>query len=475
MQIPLTRGIKTSIESQYSDALLENMIVSADPVLGSQGYVSSHHGLKSISSPSIEGESRGGVYNDRFNLCFRVIGNQLVSTLNNGKIGSYLGVVEGEGQVSMPFSFNTQAVITQQGKMYLYDQDAGFREVTDKDLGDVFDGTWIDGYYFLVDSESPIVTDILAEDSIRQLNYGSAEIDPDPIRGCDKWRNFAVVFGSSTMEHYDNVGGTLFPFSRVESYTIYVGIVGTHAKAKLPNDEGFIILGGARNDTVSFHFAVNGSSKSISTKEVDRILAKYTENELSTSKLEYIKHEDQEFIYAHLPSHTLVYDITTSNKLGYYQWSVLKTGWCVQKDFKGYWQAINAVKMPFLNNYTFGNRNDSSISELDSSTCDQYDEQQEHVIFTPLFRDSRPYSIDNLQPQITNGNNKISRDESLFLSATEDGRSFSTEVNERFGERGARWEQVIWRRLGLFRNWAGFRLRYIGKTNLTMSSLEVNK
>lgn len=474
MQIPLTQGIKTDAQVQFVDALMENMIAEPDAVFGKKGYVTNFPGLKLVDDSVEGGYSRGGIYNDRFSQAYRVIGESLYSMKVDGSIDKNLGTIRGSRQVAMPFSFNTQAVITQGKGMYLYSPSSGLKEVTDPDLGSVIDGTWIDGYYFLVDRESPIVTDILAEDSIRQLNYGSAEIDPDPIIGCDKWRNFAVVFGSSTMEFYDNVGGTLFPFQRVESYTIYIGIVGTRAKVKLPNDAGFIVLGGARNEKVSFHFAVNGSSENISTKTVDRIIDSYSEDVLRDVLLEYVRDENQEYIYCHLPDKTLIYDITSSRELGFRQWSVIKTGLHTDSDYRGYWQGINAVKIPRINEYTFGCRHNGNVTAFDRQSPMQLGKQQEHILWSPLALINKA-DINAIQPQIVNGRNVINRDESVFLSTTEDGISYSKEVNNMFGERGARWDQLLWRRIGYFNNWMGCRIRYVGKTNLTLFNLEYNK
>lgn len=471
MQVPLIQGTKTNIKAQFNDALLENMLVAPEPTLGYNGYIKNHPGIKLTGECS--GTSRGGIYNDRLDIGFRVVGNSLISLTNTGEQDQNLGVIAGSGQVAMPFSFNTQSIVTQQGKMYLYSVAGGLTEVTDPDLGDVFDATWIDGYYFLVDKESPIVTDILAEDSIRQLNYGSAEIDPDPIRGCGKWRNFAVVFGSATMEFYDNVGGLQFPFQRVESYTIYIGIVGTHAKVKLPKDAGFVVLGGSRGDKASFHIAVNGTSTNIATKSIERILDSYSEDELATTKIEFLKDEAQDFIYVHLPRDTLIYDMTTSKKLGYHQWSILKTGFKPQASFTGYWQGINSVKIPLLNEYTWGNRNIGVISQFDRETCLQLSKQQEHIIYTPLVKIPK-FTLYEISPQVLEGRNAIAIDESIFLSITEDGESYTNEVSEDFGKRGARWDQLIWRRLGYFKNWVGSRVRYVGKTNLTLIDLEYN-
>ena len=475
MQIPLINGKKTNIKAKFNDALLENVIVNVDAVLGAEGYLTNHQGLKLVDDYDAEGSSRGGVYNERLGYGFRVIGNYLYTLEQDGKIKKRLGEIKGEGQVSMPYSFQTQAVVTKQGFVYLYDEENGLQQIVDENLGSVFDGTWIDGVYFFVDKDSPVTTDILAENSIRALSFGSAEESPDPIRACDKWRQFAVVFGSSTIQFYQNTGDLPFAFQPIDSYTIYAGIVGTHAKAKLPNDAGFILLGSSSNEPVTFLYAVNGRAESISTKTVDRIVEKYSEEELESTKLEYVKIDDKEFIHVHLPKHTLLYDITASSKLGLRQWSILKTGWEVQHDFKGYWQAINAIKMPALNKYTFGNRDNAKITVVDEESCDQLGEQQEHIIYSPIIRSPKPYSINKLQVQFLNGNNAINRTESIFMSTTEDGRTYSIENSLIVGKRGARWDQVIWRCLGMYRNWFGVKLRYVGKTNINISVLEINE
>lgn len=469
MIIPLTRGKKTNANAQYVDSLMENFTVTIESTPQADGYLSTHKGLLLVDT--IDGKSRGAVWNDRFNMGFRVNGNRLWSINSSGEAVDNIGFIGGSGYVSMPFSFNTQAVITQNGRMYLYSLTDGFREITDPDLGAIFDGTWIDGYYFMVDSESPVVTDLLAENSIRPLNYGSAEIEPDPIRGCSKWRNFGVVFGSTTMEFYENVGGTNFPFQRIESYTIYVGIVGRDAKCKLPEDKGFIILGGGKDKLVDFMFAVNGSARSISNNEVKNILKSYTEEELSTAKLEYVLYNSNDVVYAHLPRHTLMYDFTSSSALQNAQWSIIKTGWANQNNNKGYWQAVNVVKLP-SNNYSWGNRDNGKFYVYDEATPMQDGEQQEHICYSPLMRVKG--SISKFQPQTISGNAAIGRDESCFLSATQDGQSYSDEAALDIADRGERLKQIIWRALGFYRNWFGFKLRYVGKTTLTLSGAEIN-
>ena len=469
MIIPLSQGRKTNSDSQFVDALMENMTITLESGIGSAGYISTHKGLSHVDTAS--GKSRGGVWNDRFNIGFRVNGTRLYSIDGDGEILSNLGLISGSGYVAMPFSFNTQAIVTD-GGMYLYSPVTGLEQVTDSDLGNIFDGVWIDGYYFLVDSESPVVTDLLAENSIRQLNYGSAEIEPDPIRGCGKWRNFAVVFGSTTTEFYENVGGTKFPFQRIESYTIYVGIVGKDAKAKLPEEKGFIVLGGGKDKPVDFMFAVNSQAKSITNNEVKNILKQYTESELSTTKIEYIHYNSNDVIYAHLPRHTLMYDFTASGDLGRPQWSIIKTGVESQPGYTGYWQAVNAIKIP-SNQYSWGSRDAGYIFNFDDSTPMQNGQQQEHICYSPLARVNRQ-QIRKLQPQTISGNASIAEYESVFLSATEDGVSYSKEVPMDMSERGNRLYQIIWRRLGFYRNWFGFKLRYVGKTNLTLSGAEIN-
>ena len=192
VMLNLIKGDKTSVDTDYRDALPVNMYGVIRDILGAQGYMLCYPGLTSFTTGG--GIDRGGNYNDRFDAHFRVSGPSLIEIDTDGTV-STLGGVIGTSQAAMPYSFNTQAVIAD-GRMFLYDATSGFRQITDGDLGNPIDGVWVDGYYFMTDGEYIYHTDITDEESIDPLKYATAEFMPDPSLGVAKTQdNLVLVFG----------------------------------------------------------------------------------------------------------------------------------------------------------------------------------------------------------------------------------------------------------------------------------------
>jgi hypothetical protein len=124
--INLVKGDKTSIDTDYRDALPVNMYAVERSILGADGYMICYPGLTQYATGL--GRDRGGVFNDRFKEHYRVSGSSFIRVDADGTVTN-LGTVTGSLQAAMPYSFNTQAIIAD-GKMFLYDETT-FSEVTD--------------------------------------------------------------------------------------------------------------------------------------------------------------------------------------------------------------------------------------------------------------------------------------------------------------------------------------------------------
>jgi hypothetical protein len=138
IQIPIIRGDKVSADVDYLDAIPVNMYAVNRPILGAKGYMIQYQGLTSFTIGV--GQDRGAIYNERLGEQYRVSGTKLISVSAIGVV-TELGGVSGTNQVSMPYSFLTQCVISSK-RMFLYDKTNGFREVTDSDLGEPIDAVW---------------------------------------------------------------------------------------------------------------------------------------------------------------------------------------------------------------------------------------------------------------------------------------------------------------------------------------------
>ena len=265
------------------------------------------------------GVGRGGVnWRDQ---CYRVMGDKLVRIEADSSIVE-LGDVTGSERVTLDYSFDYLGVVAD-NRFYLWNVENGLREVVDPDLGNVFDFIWVDGYFMLTDGEFLIVTELTDPFRIEPTKYGSSEADPDPIKALLKVRNEPYALNRYTIEVFDNVGGTGFPFQRVDGAQVMRGTIGTHTCCVFLESVAFV--GGGRGESLSIWLVSSGSSIRISTREIDIVLAGYSELTLSRAVLEPRVDKGHQFLYLHLPDQTLVYDGAASQILGEPVWFKLTT------------------------------------------------------------------------------------------------------------------------------------------------------
>ncbi|QZA71253.1 packaged DNA stabilization protein [Pseudomonas phage AH02] len=446
--ITLIKGDKISDQTDYLDVLPENMYAVPKPVMGSAGFMLQHYGLTEYGTGT--GADRGGVWNERLQMHFRVSYTQFLKVGVDGSTERF-GNIPGMSPVSMPYSFNTQAVIGG-GQFWLYDPVKGFRQVIDPDIKTPIDGTWIDGYYFLTDGEYLYHTTIGNEELFDPLSFATAEFSPDPTLGVGKTADDkVVVFNRYSIEYFANNANQNFAFTRVQARALKIGIVATHAKCELK--ETWYFVGGRKESDIGIHVLGVGTTQQISTRAVDRILSKYAEPELENMSMEAIEVDGMSFIYVHLPNETLLFNETVASSVGIDSaWSVLKRGTGSLP-----WRGINGVFDPRLGEWVFGDKVDLRLGKLDSKSVDQYGEMSEWVLYTP-FMSLEGLSVDSLNIDTMPGHSP-SDDATLFVSMTYDGVTYGKEVTAQYGRPGDYNQRYIVNRLGYVRNWVGFKLR----------------
>lgn len=457
-KIPITliKGDKISDQTDYLDMLPENMYAVPKPVMGAAGFMMQHSGLTEYGTGS--GPDRGGVWNERLQQHFRVSYTQFLVVDEDGA-NQRFGNIPGMGQVSMPYSFNTQAVIGG-GAFWLYDPVNGFRQVLDPDVKTPIDGTWIDGYYFLTDGEYLYHTTLANEDVFDPLAFATAEFSPDPTLGVGKTADDKViVFNRYTTEFFANVATTNFAFSRLQARALKIGIVATHAKCELA--QSWYFVGSRKESDLGVHVLGVGSSEQISTRAVDRILGQYTEPQLADMSMEAVEVDGMSFIYIHLPNETLLFNQTVATSSGIDNaWSILKRGTGSLP-----WRGINGVFDPRLGKWVFGDKIDLRLGILDPKSVDQYGEMGEWVLYTP-FLYLEGLSIDSLNIDTMPGHSP-SDDATLFVSLTYDGVTYGHEVTARYGSPYDYNQRYIVNRLGYVRNWVGFKLRGASRAKMS--------
>ncbi len=461
-QVPIMKGDKVGIETDYRDALPVNMYGVKREILRSPGYMIEYPGLTAFGTGT--GIDRGANYNERFGEQYRVSGQKLISVSSSGVV-TELGTIPGTKQVAMPYSFNTQCVIAD-GKMFLYDPVDGFREVTDPDLLDPFDGTWINGYYLMVDGESVFHTNIADESVIDSDAYSTAAFMPDKVLGIDKTQdNKGVLFGRYSIEYLADIESTGFAFTRIEQRTQKIGIVATHAKCE--SSGKFYITGGRKNESVAVHIVGLGDSQKVSTREIDKIISAYTEPELADMRMECRTENDIVFILVHLPNETLCFNESIAATFGKeVAWTVLTSG----TDAENY-RAINGVFDARNTEWIYGDKVTSQLGKLDNSVATHYGSIAEWYLNTPILK-LETFSIDKIELETIPGHTATD-DATAALSITYDGLTYGSEWFELYGlplDYGKRFEI---NRLGYVREWIGFRLRGATRSRMVFSGLKV--
>lgn len=457
--ITFIKGDKVGATTDYRDALPVNMYAVERPMFGAKGCMIQAPGLTQVGEGP--GIARGGVWNDVMDTQFRVMKDKFVEVAADGSV-TELGTISGSGPVSMPLSFNTQAIVAD-GKYFLYDRVDGFRQVTDADLGAPIDGVWVDGYYFFTDGQYLFHTNISDEAAFDPLRFGTAEFIPDYTYGVAKTEdNKVMVFGRYSVEYFVNSATEDFSFQRVEARAMKIGIVGTHCKTQVSGST--YILGGRMNEALGVHLLNVGSAERVSTREVEKVLSSYNEPDLRDVVMESVERDGVTLILIHLPNETLVFNQTIASSVGLSQaWSIFKSD--IYGDLP--WRARHGVFDNRTGSWIFGDRWGGTLGRLEDAVATQYGNVVEWILYTP-FMQMEAASIDEVDIETIPGFTGDD-DATVFVSLTYDGITYGREWTEMYGLPADYNKRFIVRRLGYVTNWAGLKLRGATRSRMAFS------
>lgn len=466
MQVPLLKGLtKNYRDADYIDALPVNMLATPKEVVVASGYLRSFPGIdKKID---VDGLSRGVEYNTHENAAYRVCGGKLYK----GEAES--GDVSGAARVSMAHSATSQAV-AHNGVMTLYRYDGTVKtlsnwpddgEYPQYEIGSVRDICRIRGRYIWVKDGTQTfgVTDLTDESHPDQFSpFYSAESQPDGIIGCGAWRDFAVMFGSSTIEYFSLTGATTVGaaiYVSQPSLMVQKGIAGTYCKTEF--GDSFAFISNPATGAPAVYVINSGQATPISTAAIEKILREYTAEELSTGVMESLRFDAHELLMVHLPRHVLCFDAAASATGA--QWSIMKTGL-----FDSVHRGIDYI---YEGNFiSCGDKVESVTGKLNFASSSQYEKQQEHLLYTPIMKANNGRVFD-FELEASTGVAQIA--DRLFLSATTDGINYGREQMIEQNVPFVYDKRVLWRRLGRIRRNIGFKVRVITKSPVTLSDCRI--
>lgn len=459
VQIPLLNGIFTDENSDFRTSYPRNLIPVPVNQGISNGYLRPADGIIEFAS-NAPGIDRGGINWD--GLLYRVMGSKFVSIADTGII-TIIGDVGIGAQVTLDYSFDFLGIASNEN-LFLYDK-LTLQQITDTDLGKVIDFVWIDGFFMTTDGESLVVTELDDPFSVNPLKFGSSEIDPDPIVGLLELNNEVYALNRFTIEVFDNIGGLGFPFVRIESAAIRRGCIGTHAKAIFLEQIAF--MGGARNEATSIWLGISGQSRRIATREIDQILAEFTEAQLADVVMEVRVDKGHQFLYIHLPDRTIVYDGAASGIVGQPIWFTLGTSLAGNSIYK----ARNLVRI--YDKWIVGDPTSSRVGEFVDNISSHYGDIIGWDFGTIIIYNGGFGAVfHRLELVSLTGRSALGDDSTIWMQYSLDGVTFSQEFPIPVGKFGDRDNRIAWLQAGSMRNWRIQRFRGTSDAHMSIARLE---
>lgn len=458
MQIPVMNGIYADAASDFRTSYPRNLVPVPKEQGISKGYLRPADGIVQFGEgPGID---RGAInWND---VCYRVMGTKIVRINSDGS-PTILGDVGGSTQVALDYSFDRLGVVSG-GKLY-YLQSGVLSKVTVPDLGFVLDMVWVDGYFMLTDGVNLIVTELNDPASINPLKYGSSEVDPDPIKALMKLRNEVYACNRYTIEVFQNIGGDLFPFQRIEGAYMMRGVIGTHAVALFMEQLAF--LGGGRNEAPAVWIGSNGATQKISTREIDQVLLEYTEAQLATVVMEVRITQGHKFLYMHLPDQTFVFDGAATASTGQPVWFNLTSSLVG----KGVYRARNFVWC--YGKWLCGDPATTKHGYLVNEISSHYGEVNGWDFGTMIvYNESRGAIFHELELVALTGRVEFGAQPTVWTSYTIDGLTWSQEKPRSVGTAGQTAKRITWMQQGYMRNWRCQKFRGTSETHISIARLE---
>jgi len=461
VQIPILSGIYASVTPELRTSYPVYRIAVPKENGISQGFLRPSEGLSQWAETSAI--CRGLiVWNG---VLYAVIGENLCTVSSTGAQTVIGNVGNDSLPVSMDYGFDDLAVASN-GQLWLYNPTAGLRQNVDPDLGTVNDVLWVDGFYMTTDGESLVVTELGNPLSVNPLKYGSSEADPDPVIAILKLRNEVVALNRNTIEFFDNIGGDLFPFQRIEGAQIEKGCIGKDACCIYM--EAVAFLGSGFNEQPAIYIGNNGNAIKVSTHEIDTILEGYTEDELSLAVLEARNEGSHWFLYLHLPDRTLLYDGGASTDMQMPVWTILTTALdgFAQYRARHFCYAYNAWRCVD----PLGNR----LGYLCRDISSHYGATVRWEFGTTIvYNGSAGALFNRLELVALTGSVALGVEPVVSTSYSIDGLSWSIDRTASLGAQGSTSKRIVWQRQGKMADRRIQRFQGTSDAHATFMRLEV--
>lgn len=451
--IPIANGYYVSDSSAVSTLECENCypVVEEAPAL-SQETLRATPGLRSAvvagSSPCRGSLLFQGLpYFLQGTTLYRLNADETVTDVSGGL------AIPGTATVSMAENGEELCVLVPGVDGYIYDG-ATLQIISDGDFkanGIPTAVTFIDGYFLFTTDDNKIIVSNLRQGLVyTATDFEGVESSTDDVVAPVVFKNQLWVGGGETYEAFANIGGTGFPFQRVNLF-LTKGLSGRFA-VQVTADT-FVWIGAGKREKPSVYAIEGNDTVKVSNRAVDSLLGGLTTAQLNAVTSWTYSQDGHYFIGWNLPTTTIVYDTSTQ------RWHIRSSRLMTAPNEFDVIPFRGVFCLTALGRLYCGDSQNGTIGELSLTEFTEYGEEFSRVFSTQTFTNNEmPFSVSELELTLEGGVGSLTEDPQVGLQVSYDGGESYGDLQWRtLGKRGERRRRTIWRRLGNFDPHATFR------------------
>ena len=386
-------------------------------------------------------------------------------SVNNAGTATTLGTLNTtSGRVDMAYD-GTLILMVDGTNGYTLTLPSTFAQIGDADFPNGANTcAWLDGQFIVDDGDSDqffISANGTAWDA---LDFATAESNPDGLVRVFADNGEVVLGGSSTFEFWGSSGDADFPFSAIKGATQEFGLAARWSLCKF-NSGLAALVKPASGGQVQVAFFTGYVPKPISSQEVDSLINDYAT--VSDATFYAYMLGGHPMLQCNFPSagKSWLYDASTG------MWTPLEYG-------------LNGARhrgemaLDYLNKTIIADYSTGDIYNLDADTyTDNGTAIAREIVSKHIFNGNARTIIDQLYVDmqvgvgLTSGQG-VNPQVSLQISKN-NGAKFGTELWRELGAMGAYLQRVVWRRLGVARDWL-FKLRVTDPVKVVFTFGDLN-
>ncbi len=385
-----------------------------------------------------------------------IIGTERVLMADNGSEGGQICIIN-PGDTSQ---FNA----------YIFTIAGGLVQISDSDFdGPVDSVVYIDGFFLFTKANGQkfFISELRNGLSYIATDFASAEADPDSLVAAVVLHNQPYLFGSQTFEPFQNIGGSGFPFLRIDGGVQQKGLTSKFAIQEV--NDILYFLGSGEQETPAIWLTDGSRPLKVSTTAIDNEITKYSDTTLASCFSYQYSQNGHHFVAFTFPGeNAFFYDID------FKEWHTRESFNTLNRIVPYRVSTIVEAFGVLLTGDTLTNK----IGILEADTFTEYTNEIRRRWITPqLDNDGQPFFINALElfgdsgVGLTTGQglNPL-----ISMSVSDDGgRTFNNNLTRTMGLIGNYKQRTIWNSLGRFGREVCFKFQVSDPVAWVFSKVEV--